>query len=108
MRASTPTPAASCARNIPDARLVEIPGRDHPIWTGDVDRVADLIEEFLTGERAVAEAERVLAALLVDAHLRHGAAAATACGASAASASTKLGGCWSGAMAAARRARMAS
>lgn len=52
------------AKKIPNARLVVIPGRDHPIWTGDVDRVADLIEEFLTGERAVAEAERVLAALL--------------------------------------------
>jgi DNA-binding CsgD family transcriptional regulator len=53
------------ARKIPGARLVEIPGRDHPIWTGDVDRVADLIEEFLTGEPAVADVERVLAALLV-------------------------------------------
>jgi pimeloyl-ACP methyl ester carboxylesterase/DNA-binding CsgD family transcriptional regulator len=53
------------ARKIANARLAEIPGRDHPIWTGDVDRVADLIEEFLTGECAVAEAERVLAALLV-------------------------------------------
>ncbi|WP_137929290.1 alpha/beta fold hydrolase [Mesorhizobium comanense] len=53
------------ARNIPNARLAEIPGRDHPIWTGDVDRVADLIEEFLTGACAVAEAERVLAVLLV-------------------------------------------
>ncbi|MEO5758333.1 MAG: alpha/beta fold hydrolase [Mesorhizobium sp.] len=52
------------ARKIRNARLVEIPGRDHPVWTGDVDRVADLIEEFLTGERAVAETERVLAALL--------------------------------------------
>lgn len=51
-------------KKIPNSRLMEIPGRDHPIWTGDVDRVADLIEEFLTGERAVAEAERVLAALL--------------------------------------------
>ncbi|MBZ9966042.1 alpha/beta fold hydrolase [Mesorhizobium sp. BR1-1-2] len=53
------------ARKIPNARLVEIPGRDHPVWTGDVDRVADLIEEFLTGEPAVADSERVLAALLV-------------------------------------------
>ncbi|WP_027052604.1 alpha/beta fold hydrolase [Mesorhizobium erdmanii] len=53
------------AKKIPNARLVEIPGRDHPIWTGDVDRVADLIEEFLTGEPAVAEVDRVLAALLV-------------------------------------------
>ncbi|MDX8441146.1 alpha/beta fold hydrolase [Mesorhizobium australafricanum] len=53
------------ARKIAGARLVEISGRDHPIWTGDVDRVADLIEEFLTGEPAVADVERVLAALLV-------------------------------------------
>ena len=53
------------ARTIPGAHLAEIPGRDHPIWTGDVDRVADLIEEFLTGEPAVADVERVLAALLV-------------------------------------------
>ncbi|MER9630414.1 alpha/beta fold hydrolase [Mesorhizobium sp. M0296] len=53
------------ARKIPNSRLVEVAGRDHPIWTGDVDRVADVIEEFLTGARAVAEAERVLAALLV-------------------------------------------
>ena len=52
------------AKKIPNARLVEVPGRDHPIWTGDVDRVADLIEEFLTGERTVVEAERVLAAVL--------------------------------------------
>ncbi|RUW74737.1 LuxR C-terminal-related transcriptional regulator, partial [Mesorhizobium sp. M4B.F.Ca.ET.049.02.1.2] len=44
---------------------VERAGRDHPVWTGDVDRVADLIEEFLTGEPAVADTERVLAALLV-------------------------------------------
>ncbi|TGQ44481.1 alpha/beta fold hydrolase [Mesorhizobium sp. M00.F.Ca.ET.216.01.1.1] len=53
------------AKKIPNARLVEVPGRDHPIWTGDVDRVADEIEEFLTGQRAVAEVERVLATLLV-------------------------------------------
>ncbi|MER8724571.1 alpha/beta fold hydrolase [Mesorhizobium sp. M1027] len=53
------------ARKIPNSRLVEVPGRDHPIWTGDVDRVADVIEEFLTGARIVAEVERVLAALLV-------------------------------------------
>jgi pimeloyl-ACP methyl ester carboxylesterase/DNA-binding CsgD family transcriptional regulator len=52
------------ARKIANARLVEVPGRDHPIWTGDVERVADLIEEFLTGQRVVAETERALAALL--------------------------------------------
>lgn len=51
-------------RKIQGARLVELPGRDHPVWTGDVDRVADLAEEFLTGQPAVADTERVLAALL--------------------------------------------
>ena len=53
------------ATRIQNAKLVEVPGRDHPIWTGDVDRVVDIIEQFLTGERAVTEVDRVLAALLV-------------------------------------------
>ncbi len=53
------------ARALKDARLVELSGRDHPVWLGDVDAVADLAEEFLTGERSVARGARVLAALLV-------------------------------------------
>jgi pimeloyl-ACP methyl ester carboxylesterase/DNA-binding CsgD family transcriptional regulator len=53
------------AQKIRGARLVELPGRDHPIWTGDVDRIADQVEEFLTGERATVGHERVLATLLV-------------------------------------------
>src|SRR5690606_17322494 len=53
------------AQQIPGARLMEISGRDHIVWTGDVDRVADVTEEFLTGERSVTDQERVLAALLV-------------------------------------------
>lgn len=53
------------ARAIAGARLVELPGRDHPIWMGDVDRVADLVEEFLTGARPVPNHNRVLAILLV-------------------------------------------
>jgi pimeloyl-ACP methyl ester carboxylesterase/DNA-binding CsgD family transcriptional regulator len=53
------------AKKIADARLVELPGRDHPIWTGDVDRLADEVEEFLTGERPTESRERVLATLLV-------------------------------------------
>ncbi len=75
-------------------------GRDHPIWTGDVDRVADLTEEFLTGKYAVAEVERVLAALLVT-RIHDTARLATACG------SRRLCGCWSGAMTAALQGRMA-
>jgi pimeloyl-ACP methyl ester carboxylesterase/DNA-binding CsgD family transcriptional regulator len=53
------------AEKIPGARFVEIPGRDHPIWTGDVDRVVDEIEEFLTGSRPVPVHDRVLATILV-------------------------------------------
>jgi pimeloyl-ACP methyl ester carboxylesterase/DNA-binding CsgD family transcriptional regulator len=53
------------AQKIRGARFVELPGRDHPIWTGDVDRIADEVEEFLTGERPTVSHERVLATLLV-------------------------------------------
>ena len=53
------------AEKIKGARFVEIPGRDHPIWTGDVDRVADEIEEFLTGARPASGRDRVLAVLLL-------------------------------------------
>lgn len=52
------------AAQIPGARLEVIPGGDHPIWCGDTDRVADLIEEFLTGARPAPRVDRVLAALL--------------------------------------------
>jgi len=53
------------AAAIPGARYVEVPGTDHPIWTGDVDRVMDEIEEFLTGARHPPRpAERVLATVL--------------------------------------------
>jgi DNA-binding CsgD family transcriptional regulator len=52
------------ARRISGAKLVEIPGTDHPIWTGDVDRVADVIEDFLTGTHAESEIRRVLAVVL--------------------------------------------
>lgn len=57
--------ARQLARALEDARLVELPGRDHPVWLGDVDAIADLVEEFLTGERSVAHGDRVLAMLLV-------------------------------------------
>ena len=52
------------ARHIPGARLAELAGRDHPLWTGDVDAAVDAIEEFLTGTPPRSEPERVLAALL--------------------------------------------
>jgi pimeloyl-ACP methyl ester carboxylesterase/DNA-binding NarL/FixJ family response regulator len=53
------------AHKIPGARFVELNGRDHPIWTGDVDGVVDEIEQFLTGERPAPALDRVLATLVV-------------------------------------------
>jgi class 3 adenylate cyclase len=49
---------------IPGAKYVELPGSDHVAWVGDVDRLADEIEEFLTGARATFEPDRVLATVL--------------------------------------------
>jgi class 3 adenylate cyclase/alpha-beta hydrolase superfamily lysophospholipase len=50
--------------NIPGAKYVEMPGSDHVPWVGDVDRLADEIEEFVTGSRADLEPDRVLATIL--------------------------------------------
>jgi pimeloyl-ACP methyl ester carboxylesterase/DNA-binding CsgD family transcriptional regulator len=52
-----------CAR-LPSARLVELSGGDHPIWLGDVDILADHVEEFLTGTKAASFDTRVLAVTL--------------------------------------------
>jgi pimeloyl-ACP methyl ester carboxylesterase/DNA-binding CsgD family transcriptional regulator len=53
------------AEKIPGARFVAFPGRDHPIWTGDTDPIIDEIEEFLTGNRPLPAADRVLATVMV-------------------------------------------
>jgi pimeloyl-ACP methyl ester carboxylesterase/DNA-binding CsgD family transcriptional regulator len=53
------------AAKIAGARFVEIPGRDHPIWTGDTDRVVDEIEEFLTGTKTALVDHRFLANIVV-------------------------------------------
>ena len=53
------------AERIPGARYVELPGEDHIPFIGDnAAEVADLIGEFLTGSRATAPADRVLATVL--------------------------------------------
>ena len=52
------------AAQIPGAKYVELPGDEHLIWAGDVDRVVDEAQEFLTGSRPVHEADRVLATVL--------------------------------------------
>ena len=64
------------ADGIPGARLVELEGRDHPIWTGDVDAVVDEIEAFLTGVRPATVHDRVLASLVVARLVDPGRAAA--------------------------------
>jgi pimeloyl-ACP methyl ester carboxylesterase/DNA-binding CsgD family transcriptional regulator len=52
------------AEKISGARFVEFPGRDHPIWTGEIDPIIDEIEEFLTGARPSPVGDRVLATVL--------------------------------------------
>jgi class 3 adenylate cyclase/pimeloyl-ACP methyl ester carboxylesterase len=51
--------------NIPNAKLVELPGIDH--WAPnirDIDSLVDEIEQFLTGSRAPTEPDRVLATVM--------------------------------------------
>ena len=52
------------AAQIPGARFVELPGDEHVIAAGEVDRLVDEIEEFLTGSRPSPEADRVLTTVL--------------------------------------------
>jgi pimeloyl-ACP methyl ester carboxylesterase/DNA-binding CsgD family transcriptional regulator len=52
------------ARHIAGAKFVEMPGSDHLMWVGDIDRVVDEIEEFLTGARPRADHDRVLATVV--------------------------------------------
>jgi class 3 adenylate cyclase len=52
------------ASKVPGAKFVELAGDDHWISAGDVDAIADEIEEFLTGTRPVPEPDRVLATVL--------------------------------------------
>jgi class 3 adenylate cyclase len=61
---SDPVEGRWIARQIPGAKYVELPGDEHLVWAGDVDAVADEVEEFLTGTRAAQAADRVLATVL--------------------------------------------
>jgi class 3 adenylate cyclase len=45
------------AEHIPNAHLVVLPGDDHLYFAGDIDALADEIEEFLTGTRSGAEGD---------------------------------------------------
>lgn len=52
------------AAHIPGARMVELEGSDHLFFAGDVDRLADEIEEFVTGKRHGGAVDRVLTTLV--------------------------------------------
>ena len=52
------------ADNIPNARLLELPGRDHNFFY-DADQVVDELQHFVTGVRAQPRRDRVLATVLV-------------------------------------------
>jgi len=52
------------AREMPNAKLIELPGEDHWPWAGDLDRACEEIEEFLTGARRAPEPDRVLATVM--------------------------------------------
>jgi class 3 adenylate cyclase len=49
---------------IPEARLREIPGDANPIFANDVELVADIVEEFITGAAPSTPTSRVLATVL--------------------------------------------
>jgi class 3 adenylate cyclase len=52
------------ADHVSRATFVELPGQDHYIWFEDADRIADEIEQFLTGALQPAEPDRALVTVL--------------------------------------------
>ena len=52
------------ADHVTGARFVELPGRELGITTGDPTRLLEEVTEFLTGERPIVEADRILATVL--------------------------------------------
>ena len=54
------------AKNIPNARLLEVPGIDHLPYLGDdSDQLTDEVAEFLTGVKPTISAEHILATVLL-------------------------------------------
>ena len=52
------------AAMIPNAKLVELPGEDHLVFSQNIDRITDEIEEFLTGARTGSDPDRILTTLV--------------------------------------------
>jgi class 3 adenylate cyclase len=66
-RAESPVPPEHgryLAEHIPGARYVELPGSTSLIWAGDQEATVGEIQQFITGARASAEPDRVLATLM--------------------------------------------
>jgi class 3 adenylate cyclase len=59
-----PSQSMYIAEHIDGARYVELPGVDHIPFLGDAESLLDQVEEFVTGERPVREADRILATVL--------------------------------------------
>lgn len=53
------------ADHITGAKYVELPGQDHLPWCGDLDSVLGEVREFLAGERADVESDRILTTVLL-------------------------------------------
>lgn len=53
------------AARIPGATLVELPGQDHLVYAGDIDRLADEIRRFVSAVQARPPIERVLSTIAV-------------------------------------------
>jgi class 3 adenylate cyclase len=56
--------AAYLSEQIPDSKLVELPGDDNLMFAGDSDADLDEIEEFITGARHAPVTDRVLVTVL--------------------------------------------
>lgn len=52
------------AAHIAGSKYIEMHGDDHHQWLGDQDAMIDVIQEFLTGRRQVADSNRVLATIM--------------------------------------------
>jgi class 3 adenylate cyclase len=52
------------ADRIAGARWVELPGDDFVLWAGDLDAIADEMEEFLTGRRLGPDATRIVTTVM--------------------------------------------
>lgn len=52
------------AEKIPNARMVELPGRDHIWFAEGGDKIIDAVEEFFTGVKPATKADRMLATVM--------------------------------------------